>query len=208
MSTGSVTITPVSSASTLYCTRAEFKAAAGITDTTDDTIIDAVLEGTSRMIDRYCGRRFYVTDDDETRYFAPEYANELFSDDIVTITTLKTDADGDRTYETTWATTDYDLLPHNAAPDGKPYTRITVAPQGRYSFPTFRKGVQIVGTFGYPAIPADVHTACVIQALRLFKRKDAPFGVVGSAEMGQLLVMSKLDPDVEMLLRGLKKEKY
>lgn len=197
--------------STWYCTLAEFKAAAfptGVVDTSSDDVIEAAIEAASRAIDRYCGRRFYVNAADETRYVSPERTDEIFVEDVVSITTLKTDADGDRTYETTWAATDYDLLPDNAALEGKPYTRIMLAPQGRYSFPTFRKSVEIVGNFGFPTIPADVHVACQIQAVRYFKRSDAPFGVVGSAEMGQLLVMAKLDPDVEMILRGVKKEKY
>jgi hypothetical protein len=44
--------------------------------------------------------------------------------------------------------------------------------------------------------------------MRLYKRKDAPFGVVGStsAEMGQLMVIPKLDPDVKFLLDAYKKQ--
>lgn len=205
MSTGSGTGTPLSSASTLYMTVAEFKTVSSIDDTDDDALIAQVLEATSRLIDRYCGRRFYLPDDDETRYYSPERSDLVFTDDIVEITTLKTDAAGDRTFETTWATTDYDLIPRNAALDGNPYRHIGRSRIGTQSFPLVHNGVEIVGRFGYPSVPLDIKMACQIQATRLFKRKDAPFGVIGSAEMGQLLVLSKLDPDVQLLLRPFKK---
>ncbi len=45
-----------------------------------------------------------------------------------------------------------------------------------------------------------VGEACFLQALRLFKRKDAPFGIMGSEALGQLRAITKLDPDVESLL--------
>jgi hypothetical protein len=61
-------------------------------------------------------------------------------------------------------------------------------------------GVKVTGKFGWQAVPSKVKTACLIQAERLFKRKDAPFGVIGSAEMGQLQVIPKLDPDFYILL--------
>lgn len=50
-------------------------------------------------------------------------------------------------------------------------------------------------------VPGPVELACLIQASRWFKRKDAPFGIAGSPELGsELRLLSKLDPDVEVLL--------
>ena len=189
-----------------YCTLAELRARLGYvsTDTADDAMLEAVVMGVSRLIDRYTGRRFYTTSADETRYYTAEDSYTLFlPDDLVSVTTLSTDEDGDRTYEYTWAVTDYDLEPANAALDGQPYTRIEVTPEGAYLWPVgIRRGVKIVGKFGLAAAPADVKEACLLQSERVFKRKDAPFGVVGSAEMGQALVIPKLDPDVALLLAG------
>jgi hypothetical protein len=52
-------------------------------------------------------------------------------------------------------------------------------------------------------VPASVKLAALLQATRLFKRKEAPFGVAGSLELGsELRLLAKLDPDVEMLLGG------
>ncbi len=188
-----------------YTTLANLKARLKIstTDTADDAVLEAVIEAASRAIDAHCGRHFYTTTTDETRYYTAEFADLLFlPDDVVSVTTLATDADGDRTYETTWAATDYDLEPDNAALGGEPYTRIAVTPAGRYAFPVgVRRGVKIAGKFGYASAPKAVAEACLIQAARLFARKDAPFGAMGSPEFGQFTNIPKLDPDVAMLLR-------
>jgi hypothetical protein len=63
--------------------------------------------------------------------------------------------------------------------------------------------VQVLGKFGFAAIPAAVRQACLIQATRIYKRRDAPFGVTGSAEMGTLQILGRIDPDVASLLSGL-----
>lgn len=186
-----------------YCTLAEIRARLQFVtaDTADDTILESVVMGVSRWIDKFTGRRFYAAS--ETRYYTAEFADEVAVDDLLTVTSLSTDSDGDRVYEATWATTDYDLEPVNASTDGEPYTRISTAPAGRYSFPSGRKGVKLVGSFGYASsTPAAVKEACLLQCERLYKRKDAPFGVIGSAEMGQMMVIAKLDPDVQLLLAG------
>jgi len=192
-----------------YCTVAEVKARlwpTGLTDTTDDTVFDQVITAVSRAIDNLCNRRFFTTASDETRYYTAEFDDELAPGDLVSLTTLATDEDGDRTYETTWSATDYDLEPFNAALDGKPYTRLRVTPNGNYVFPSTRKGVKLVGKFGYGATaPPAVKEACLLQCERVYKRRDAPFGVVGSAELGQLMVIPRLDPDVELLLRAFRK---
>jgi hypothetical protein len=47
-----------------------------------------------------------------------------------------------------------------------------------------------------------IREATLIQALRLYKRKDSPEGVLGSAEWGTVRV-SRLDPDVAKLVESL-----
>jgi hypothetical protein len=192
---------------TIYATLAEAKARLGIptSDTDDDTKLEAMLEGISRVIDWRCRRRFYTTESDETRYFTAEFSDRLWPGDLLSITTLKTDDDADGTYETTWtADTDYYLEPYNAALDEQPYTKISVAPltSANYAFPTgLAKGVQIVGKWGYwTSVPGNVSEAALLLAERLFKRKDAIFGITGTADMGMLRQIVKTDPDVELLL--------
>ena len=189
-----------------YCTLAEARAQIGITeatDTTDDSMIEAKVEAISRAIDSATGTRFYRNGTDETRYYTGN-DSLVFEcpDDIGSVTTLTTDEDGDRTYERTWAATDYDLTPFNAVLDGKPYTALEVTPDGDYAFPTVRKGIQVLGKFGYSAsTPAAIKAACLLAMQKLFKRKDAPFGVEGTGEQG-IMQMMKTDPDLVMLLSG------
>lgn len=193
-----------------YCTLDDFKAnffPKNSTDSLDDSVIESKIEAISRLIDEETHRRFFKNGTDEIRTFSPKESDLLVGFDIVSITTLKTDEDGDRVYETTWATTDYDLEPENASLDGRPYTAIRIAPDGRYSFPLIRRGVQITGIFGWSAIPKLAKEACLLQSIRLFKRKDAPFGVTGSAEMGSMIAITKLDPDVAKMLAPLIKER-
>lgn len=189
-----------------YCTLAEARGRLSITDaadTTDDTKIEAIIEAASRLIDNYCGRRFFVDSADATRYFSPEFADILDPGDLVSVTTLTVDEDGDRTYERTWSTTDYDLLPFNAAADGRPYSAIAITPRGLYSFPVgVSKSVKIAGKWGWPSVPDAVNEACLLQTERLFKRKDAIFGIAGPSELGQMITIANIDPDVKMLLRG------
>jgi len=168
----------------------------------DDGYLEATIESVSRMIENHTGRRFYATS--ETRYYSAINSDEVMVDDLLTVTTLKTDDDEDGTFETTWTTSDYHLMPMNAATNGRPYTWIETSGYGSYSFPVnVKKGVQIVGSFGYCAItslPKPVAEACKLQSIRLFKRKDAPFGVIAGGELQQGMTIPDLDPDVKMLL--------
>ena len=156
-----------------YCVLADITGPKDITsiDAADDTRIEGYITSASRFIDEYAGHRFYVNSSDETRVYTAEDGSCVQVDDLVSVTTLKIDVDLDRVYEYTLATTDYDLLPGNAALKGKPYTRIEVAPAGLYSFPTQAKGVQVVGKFGYPAVPADIKQACIMITIRLYQNR-------------------------------------
>jgi hypothetical protein len=170
-----------------------------VSDQVDDATLESVIEAISRWIDEYTGRRFYA--EAETRHYTAEWTDLLQVDDLLSVTTLLTDGDGDRVYETTWQTTDYDLEPYNAALDGRPYTEITLAPNGNYTFPTTAKGVKLTGSFGYAATaPAMVKEACLLAAERLARRKDAIFGVTGSADLGHVRAILNEDPDVKKLL--------
>ena len=184
-----------------YATLAELKARLDILDTDDDSVLEAIVEAASRQIDGWCSRTFYAAT--ATRYFTPESIDLLIlPDDLMSVTTLKTDEDGDRTYETTWATTDYDLEPANAAT----YTHIYTAPDGRYGFPTHRRAVEIAGSWGYASTAPDaINEACLLLSARLWKRKDAPFGIAGSSDAGQLQTLPGMDPDVKQLIQPYRK---
>lgn len=173
---------------------------ADTTDTSDDTVLEPVIEATSRLIDNVTGRRFYASDD-ETRYYTPLDAELIFVDDLLTVSILKTDGDGDRTYENTWDTGDYDLMPLNSSVDIAPYTWIEVAVQGSYVFPLMRASVELIGDFGYCGIsdqPAPITEALYLGAHRAMKRLSTPLGVSGSTKTGQISVeveALRFDPD-------------
>lgn len=192
-----------------YCTLAEVKAALRITDTVDDSLLELSIEAASREIDGYCQRAFYSTS--ATRVFDSTDSFLCETDDIISVTTLKTSDDG-VSYGTTWATTDYQLEPLNGVTAGltQPYTRIRAI--GDYLFPiwsitgTFSNfaGVQIVGVFGWSTVPTAIKQAAILLAMRQFKRYDSPLGVAGFGDIGVMRV-GRVDPDVEALLMPFKK---
>lgn len=190
-----------------YCTLDELRARLDYpaASETKDGIMEDCIEAASRWIDDYCGRRFYADTTNSTRYYtAVTFARLFLDDDVISIGTLATDDAGDRTYSTTWAATDYDLLPENAAANGKPYTMIEITPSGNYQFPIYRKGVRIYGKFGL-SCPHDVREACLLQASRLYRRKDAPFGIAGVTELGVVQTIDAVDRDVKALLAPWRK---
>ena len=205
------TVPPTDSVITLTAAPTQESAGATITlidtsDTVDDATIESVITAISRLIDHETGRRFWVNTNDEDRYYTAGDEDCLRTDDIVSLTTLATDIGGARSYSA-WAATDFDLMPYNASLDGKPYTKIELTPYSQMLFPLSKKGVKLTGKFGYSvSVNPLAHEACILQALRLFKRKDAPFGVTGSAEMGQQMVqIPELDPDVKKMLAPLRR---
>ena len=122
----------------------------------DDQRLRMVADSVSRMLDRYCNRHFYVLR--ATRKFDGGGTTLLLPDLIsVDANGFKTDDDKDRTFETTWASTDYLLLPSNADPltagnpESRPYTTIEVDIDAgtKNDFPQGRQMVQIAGQWGW-----------------------------------------------------------
>lgn len=185
-----------------YATVSELKAAIGISpsDLVDDAALEAALAAASADIDNYCDRRFDQVE--ETRTFSPRRVDQVLIDDCVSVTEVATD-DGSRTYPRIWAESDYDLLPENAGAHD-PYTAIALAPNGNHRFPIVRKGLRLTGVWGWPRVPEPVRKACLIEAQRLFKRKDAPFGITGTPEFGQMRITG-YDVDVKRLLEPYRK---
>lgn len=256
-----------------YIGRSTVKSRLGLTTTTDDAAIDAVIEAVSRQIDQWTRRRFYPAT--ETRYYTARNGVVCPVDDLLSVTSLATDDGADRTYSTVWTAADYELEPVNAPrmSPPQPYWEIRVTPNGSEAFSRDRRAVKIVGVWGYydqrttstatlnealdasetgvdvssgtafevgqtiridseqmyiSAISTNTLTVtrgvngstaathdngaaiqvyeypvisevALLQATRLFRRKDAPFGVVGVADFGSVRI-SRLDPDVREML--------
>jgi hypothetical protein len=191
-----------------YASLSEFKAAVGITDTTDDGALQSVLDATDTLIDLYCDRKTGFGTASETRYYTAEDWEYVLTDDLVSVTTLQTDDDANGTYETTWTSgTDYVLAPRNAALDGFPYTEIDTSVTWPRNFPKdVYLGVKVVGVFGFPSVPAAVKQAEIIQAGAVWNSRTAPFGVIGSADLGGILRMSRaLHPEAALILEPYRK---
>lgn len=191
-----------------YATLAQFKAAVGITDNTDDTALQNVLDATDTLIDLYCDRKTGFGTASETRYYTAEDYQYVLTDDLVSVTTLQTDDDANGTYETTWTSgTDYVLAPRNAALDGFPYTEIDTSVTWPRNFPKdVYLGVKVVGVFGFPSVPSAVVQAEIIQAGAVWNSRTAPFGVIGSADLGGILRMSRaLHPEAALILEPYRK---
>jgi hypothetical protein len=182
-----------------YTTVAALKTRLGnIADDRDNAKLEQVIEAASREIDGLTNRVFYTVDA-QARTFTAEWGNLLIIDDLVSLDSIETDDTGDRSYGTTWAATDYDLEPENAAVKGIPYTSISITPNGRYVFPRSRRGVRITGDWGWPAVPKAIEEACLLISVRLVTRSKAPFGVAGSTDT-QVTYIPRNDPDARLLI--------
>lgn len=194
----------------LYATPQMIKSRVGLslTDSTNDQELHGACYAASRAIDKYCSRVFWRTLNTEARVFdaCDLYVLDLGPfNDLVSVATFKTDGDGDGTFETTWASTDYELNPLNtgAGPELRPYTRVRAIGRG---FPVVwsRLGrlhrVQITGVYGWPAVPAPISEAARILASEYFKAKDAPFGIASFGEYGAMRVRE--NPMVAQLCNG------
>ena len=190
-----------------YCTVEELKSRLGITDTSDDFELGLAAAGASRAIDEITGRYFWRGSD--TRTYIPETISRQSLDDLVSVTSLKVDRDGDGVFEETWTQgTDYalEVAPgkYNAAAKGEqwPYTAAQVITGGKL-FPftwmwSHLDRIQVTGVFGWPAVPLNVKNAAIIAGAQIFRIKDAPFGVAGFGEFGVVRVQS--NPQVMWLL--------
>jgi hypothetical protein len=187
-----------------YLTRAELKTALaiGTADTADDVLLDEIVNTASRLVDAYTGQFFYkITAGTAT--FTPETYYTCNTLPFTSITSLKTDEDGDGLYEITWSATDYQALPSNAPLFTQPYTRIEVRPTGTRAFPiNLTSSVQIVGDLGWTTHPADVGQATTIQATTIYEARKSPFGIAGATETGIIRMSSRMHPEAQLLLEG------
>ena len=190
-----------------YCTLAELKASLNITDSVDDTALESAITAASRMVDDYTERFFYVNGSvgsPVTRYYTAVDPYTINIDDITTVSEVATDDNFDRTFGTVWATSDYMVEPINNPIKSWPYNRVLAI--GSYIFPyQLPQSVSIKGVWGYSTGTAEVNMATLIQSSRIFGRRQSPFGIAGSPEMGTVRLYSRLDADVEVLLRPFRK---
>lgn len=183
--------------STLYAGLALLKAALGITDTTRDVLLGQALSSSARQIDKHCGRRFYADTTSVRIYRTRDRVvrdadgDLLLVDDIATDTGLIVQV-GDGTAWTT--VTDYETEPDGALSRNEPITGLRRI-SGRWS----ARRARVTAVPGWPAVPDQIVQAHLMQATRLFRRKDSPEGLAGSPDFG-VVRLGRIDPDVQALL--------
>jgi len=130
----------------LYATLNDLKALLRVDVNNDEQLIHA-LETASRQIEKpkLTGRYFYSYEG--TRYYDGAGSKWWLPEDILSISDLNLDQDGDGVYETPMLPADYILYPLNEYPK----IRLEINPQGNYSgFASgIPKGIEITGVFGY-----------------------------------------------------------
>jgi len=133
-----------------YCSREAVKRAVGVQGSDHDLMVDRIIEGVSRQIDR-ATRRFFIPKT-ETRLFRwPQEqstrADYLWLDqDLLAVTTLKSEAQNSS--PTTISSSDYFLEPNNALP----YNRIEIDASSTASFQagdTPQRSISVLGRWGF-----------------------------------------------------------
>jgi hypothetical protein len=183
-----------------YTDLATLKTQLGITDSARDTLLSKAITAASRAIDDKTGRRFWLDPEPSARIYNPhgrvvcDERGELFLvDDIGAVDDLVVEIGTPGSWT---VIVDYETYPDNALAKGKPITGLLLA-TGVWG--TARTRVRVTERWGWPVIPDAVEQGSRLQAGRLYRRKDSPEGVAGSAEWG-LVRVPRLDPDVLALI--------
>ncbi|WP_157251041.1 head-tail connector protein [Nonomuraea typhae] len=183
-----------------YATLADLKEYLAITDNARDNVLFNAIAAASRAIDKKTGRRFWLDGSVVQRTFNPygrvvrdERGELLLVDDIGSASGLVIETGSGGSWS---AVTGYETTPDNALLDGRPVTGLLLA-TGTWGTRTSR--VRVTARWGWPAVPDEIEQATLLQASRLYKRKDTPEGVAGSADWG-LMRVPHLDPDVRALI--------
>ena len=181
----------------------------------DAAIAQIALESAARAIDRATGRTFQLATTASARVFTAgistgavgwplytrRYAVDVDGFFDTTSLAVAFDASGNGSYTT--ACTTFRVGPVNAPATGKPYTSL-LFDIGTMP-PLWEQGVEVTAKWGWNVVPAPIVNANLIQAARFLKRRDSPFGIAGSPEMGnELRLLARLDPDVALLIQDYK----
>lgn len=187
-----------------YVTDTQLKSFVRVEDTEDDAEIAFAITAASRAIDRATNRQFGQAAAAVERFYTAEWDCDrgrwvVEIDDLMTDTGLLIDydVDDDETYSA--SIDDYRLQPVNAAADSRPWTRVVVHPNSTNKPSARENAVRVTAQFGWTSVPTAIEQACLLQASRFLARREAPFGVAGSPDVGsETRLLAKLDPDVEV----------
>lgn len=156
----------------------------------DDAHLERAISTAEQDVDEYCGwgaGGFIASTSTsvnkvDKRWVSPDGRRLLLPFGIYDATgfVLKTDEGDDGTFETTWASTDYELAPVDgrfSGVDGFPFCEIWAV--GDYLFP--RTGVrravaEVTALTGWAAVPSSVRSATQQRAAQVFMRRQSSDG--------------------------------
>jgi hypothetical protein len=209
-------LTPISSTGNVYATLAEFKAYHAITSTnaTDDSVVSALLDSTSRFIDSETARRFYSSTG--VHYFDAPMKSHYGGQGLYTPNTYPLNLDDDCTVITsivngdgsTFTASDYFGTPYN----GGPFTSIYLVDHPiMYWLPdsngNWRRVIQVNGTWGYTPCPTDINYACLAIAVQAYHRRFGENLGTDSVVMPSGMVITPRDvpPAVRVILSNYRR---
>ncbi len=187
-----------------YATLQQIKAAIGIADGFEDSLLEMAIESASRQIDSYTERVFYNAGT-AVRIYSPLDNYVLPTDDFISLSKIETSEDGE-SFDTEWAATDWQAEPLNNLAGGLVTSYTQIRAVDNYLFPV-REGeatARLTGVWGWSSVPIAVTQATIILGSRIFKRLDSPLGII-SGELGSMRVGFRLDPDVQHLIEPYRK---
>jgi hypothetical protein len=161
-----------------------------ITDPIDasDNYYASVVDAASRYVEAFCGRTF-GPDAVSARVFLPTTATLVYTDDFLAPpVSVAADTNGDGTYDSTYATTSYRVLPLNTTE----CSAISLMPGN-----VFSASVQVTATWGTADVPAPVKQATLLVARDLVASKDTKYGIL---DLDQLGIRVRDNSTVRMLL--------
>lgn len=173
-------------------------------ETLSSNLLIRAINATSRGIDNFCGRRFWLDETPTTRRYRPEDSELAWVHDIGSTEGLviATDTTGNGTYATVWDESDYELAPLDADQDGPAYAWWRIEAVDRHLFPTSgrRPPLRVLARHGWSAIADGVEQGCILRSAAIFKRKESIDGISGFGDMGVVRISYRRDPDVVELL--------
>lgn len=191
-----------------YATLSDLKGYARLTDAADDSELTRILSGSSRAVERYCGRQFNDAGSASARVFEPIDPRVAHVDDFSTAVGLvvKIDTGDNGTYDTTLDASDFTLYPLNGVSvegiTGFAYHRIQLASTATCFRPhSSRPSLEVTARWGWAAVPDAVVHGTLILATRVLGRRSSPHGaaVVGSGDF-VFRISRQTDPDVAEML--------
>lgn len=190
-----------------YISKEDLKERLKVGDTEDDTLFDIAVSASTDGINHHCRRQFQKAATATARTYRPTHSGLVIVADFHDVDDLvvKTDADGDGVYETTWSQSDYELEPADGIVDGVegfPFWKIRAV--GSLQFPeVLRRSVQITTPWGWADVPAGVVSAAYIIAEDVARLKDTAFGVGGYSEYGR--IRARENPHAAMELKPFRR---